>query len=113
MTSLCGGIHVISTNKKKDNVHPLSKWVNKIAFVTHCLSIIVILYVVGYLVNGPRALMPPCAQQPLHTIKTTNDLVNFFFFNLLFAILWNRNVIRNRNVIMRVLETKFDFVSLE
>ncbi|KAI8525272.1 hypothetical protein RHMOL_Rhmol13G0217800 [Rhododendron molle] len=33
MTSLCGGIHIISTNEKEGNVHPLLRRVNKIALV--------------------------------------------------------------------------------
>ncbi|KAI8524773.1 hypothetical protein RHMOL_Rhmol13G0175100 [Rhododendron molle] len=31
MTSLCGGIHTISTNKREGNVHSLLRRVNKIA----------------------------------------------------------------------------------
>ncbi|KAI8555704.1 hypothetical protein RHMOL_Rhmol05G0195200 [Rhododendron molle] len=30
LTSLCGEIHTISTNKRKNNVHPLLRRVNKI-----------------------------------------------------------------------------------
>ncbi|KAI8535264.1 hypothetical protein RHMOL_Rhmol10G0160100 [Rhododendron molle] len=31
MTSLCGGVHTISTNKRESNVDPLLNRVNKIA----------------------------------------------------------------------------------
>ncbi|KAI8539819.1 hypothetical protein RHMOL_Rhmol09G0212500 [Rhododendron molle] len=34
MTSLCGGIHTISTNRNESNVHSLLKRVNKIALGT-------------------------------------------------------------------------------
>ncbi|KAI8571774.1 hypothetical protein RHMOL_Rhmol01G0145000 [Rhododendron molle] len=36
MTSLCSGIHTISTNRKEGNVHPLLKRVNKIALLNKC-----------------------------------------------------------------------------
>ncbi|KAI8564805.1 hypothetical protein RHMOL_Rhmol03G0210800 [Rhododendron molle] len=35
MTSLCGGVHTILTNKRKGNVHPLLKRMNKIALPLH------------------------------------------------------------------------------
>ncbi|KAI8551153.1 hypothetical protein RHMOL_Rhmol06G0162900 [Rhododendron molle] len=37
MTSLCGKIHTISTNRKEGNVHPLLRRVNKIALQENSL----------------------------------------------------------------------------
>ncbi|KAI8528057.1 hypothetical protein RHMOL_Rhmol12G0121600 [Rhododendron molle] len=36
MTSLCDGIHIISTNKKEGNVHPLKWRVNKTQLCLTC-----------------------------------------------------------------------------
>ncbi|KAI8551652.1 hypothetical protein RHMOL_Rhmol06G0202400 [Rhododendron molle] len=38
MTSLCDGVHTISTNKREGNVHPLLRRVNKIALAGPFLS---------------------------------------------------------------------------
>ncbi|KAI8546779.1 hypothetical protein RHMOL_Rhmol07G0146200 [Rhododendron molle] len=38
MTSLCGCVHTISTNKEKSNIHHLSRRVNKIALLLSHVS---------------------------------------------------------------------------
>ncbi|KAI8571314.1 hypothetical protein RHMOL_Rhmol01G0109900 [Rhododendron molle] len=52
MTSLCGGVHTISTNEKEDNVHPLLREVNKIALVPVALR-----YSINRGANSPHSAL--------------------------------------------------------
>ncbi|KAI8559532.1 hypothetical protein RHMOL_Rhmol04G0180900 [Rhododendron molle] len=94
MTSLCDGIHTISTNKIEGNAHPLLRRVNKIALAKKPSSL---------KVPVPHAIFWPssCCPVPLR----------FSFFKYLFADSQDKTFSHNTSPL--ILKNKYLFLLAE